>query len=154
MNKVIIIFGLMLILIAGVAFYQFSKTQQSQVKTSGKVTIAAHTFDVEVVRDSKDQQIGLTKYNSMGESQGMLFIFEQPGNYGFWMRNMKFPLDIIFIRNDTVVSLHQEVQPVEQDADNPPVYRSEVPADKVLEIQSGLAEKYNIKTGDKVKFEL
>lgn len=154
MNKIIVIFGLILIIIAGVAFYQFSKNQGQQMQTNGKATINEQTFDVEVVRDAKDQQIGLTKYNAINENQGMLFIFERPDTYGFWMRNMKFPLDIIFIRDDTVVAISKEVQPVEQEAENPPVYQPEVPADKVLEIQSGLAEKYNIKTGDKVEFEL
>ena len=154
MNKIIIIFGLMLILIAGVAFYQFNNAQQPQIKTTGKVTFGSHIFDVEVVKDSTNQQIGLTKYNSLKENQGMLFIFEQPGTYGFWMKNMKFPIDIIFIRNDTVVSIAQEVPPVEKDAANPKIYQPIAPADRVLEISSGLVKKYNIKDGDKVKFEL
>lgn len=154
MNKIIIIFGLMLILIAGVAFYQFSKNQGPQMQPNGKVTIEGRTFNVEVVRESKDQQIGLTKYNTIKEDQGMLFLFEQPDTYGFWMKNMKFPIDIIFIRDDTVVSTSPEAQPIAQDAENPTIYQPEVPADKVLEIQSGLAEKYNIKTGDRVEFEL
>lgn len=154
MNKVIIIFGLMLILIAGVAFYQFSKNQTPLMQPNGKVTIGEHTFNVEIVRDSKDQQIGLTKYNSIKEDQGMLFLFERPDRYSFWMKSMKFPIDMIFIRNETVVFIAPEVQAPKQDEENPPVYQPTVPADKVLEIQSGLAEKNNIKTGDKVEIEL
>lgn len=154
MNKTIIIFALILFLIAGVAFYQFSKNSQPQIKTNGKVTINTQKFDVEVVKDSKAQQIGLTKYNSIKDNQGMFFLFDEPGRYGFWMKNMKFPIDIIFIRNDTVVSISQEAQPVDKDASNPTIYTPPVPADKVLEIQSGLSKKYNIKTGDKVKIEL
>jgi uncharacterized protein len=154
MNKIIIIFGLALILIAGVAFYQFNKTQQPQIKTNGKVTIGSQTFEVEVVRDTKAQQIGLTKYNSIKDTQGMLFIFEQPGIYGFWMKNMKFSIDIIFINNDTIVSIAQDAKPVKNDVPDPTVYHPEAPVDRVLEIHSGLSKKYNIKTGDKVKFEL
>jgi uncharacterized protein len=154
MNKIIIIFGLVLILIAGIAVYQFNKNQQPQLKKDGKVTIGSHAFDVEIVRDAKAQQIGLTKYTSIKETQGMLFIFEQPGEYGFWMKNMKFPIDIIFVQNETIVSIFQDVQPVKNDTANPTIYQPQKPADRVLEVQSGLVKRYNIKDGDKVKFEL
>jgi uncharacterized protein len=154
MNKIIIIFGLILIFIAGIAFYQFNKSQQPPMKTNGKVTIGSHAFDVEIVRDEKAQQIGLTKYTSIKETQGMLFIFEQPGNYSFWMKNMKFSIDIIFIHDDTIVSIAPDAQPLKNDAQSPQIYKPGEPTDKVLEIQSGLSKKSNIKVGDKVKFEL
>lgn len=153
MNKIIIIFGLILALIAGVAIYQFSKNQITQMKTDAKVSFPKHTFSVETVKDSKAQQIGLTKYNSIKSDQGMLFVFDKPDTYSFWMKNMKFPIDIIFINGDSVVSFVENAKPVNADVANPPIYSPTDPADKVVEIQAGLVKKYNIKKGDKVKIE-
>ena len=152
MNKIIIVFGLFLILIAGIAYYQFSKNKGMQ--TTGTATIGEHKFAIEVVRDAKAQQIGLIKYNGIKDDQGMLFLFTQPGRYGFWMRNMKFPIDIIFINGEKVVSLVENVKPVNQNEPNPPIYSPSAPADKVLEINAGLVKKYSIKQGDTVKFEI
>lgn len=153
MNKIIVIFGLILIFIASVAIYQFSKNQLSQLKPNGKVTFGKQTFNVETVKDSKAQQVGLTKYNSIKTDQGMLFVFDKPDTYSFWMKNMKFPIDIIFIKDNSVVSFVENAKPVGADAANPPIYTPTDPADKVVEIQAGLVKKYAIKKGDTVKIE-
>jgi len=155
MNKIIVVFGILLALIAGIAFYQYnvSKKSQPQMKTTGKATIGSHTFNIEVVKDSKAQQIGLTKYSGLQENQGMLFIFPNPGMYGFWMRGMKFPIDMIFINNNKVVSTNENLQPIKTDAKNISIYEPAAPADNVLEIKAGLVKKYNIKKGDTVKIQ-
>lgn len=149
MNKIIIIFGLIILLVVGVIYFQVKGNQT--MKTTGSVKIGDHTFATETVKDAEAQQIGLTKYNSIKEEQAMLFIFEQPGNYGFWMKNMKFSIDLLYINNDTIVSIVEKAEPVAKDADNPTIYQPEAPADKVLEINAGLVEKYAIKKGDKVE---
>lgn len=150
MNKIIIIFGLLLVTFGAVIFYQFNT--RSSMKTTDKVTIGKQTFTVEVVKNTKDQQIGLTKYTKINDNQGMLFIFDDPDNYGFWMRNMKFSIDIIFIRGDKIVSFVQDAKPTEKGKE-PTIYQPENPSDKVLEINAGLVKKYNIKKGDTVKIE-
>jgi uncharacterized protein len=154
MNKVIIVFGLFLVVIAAVALYQFSNRQNSQIQSQGKVTIGDYSFDVEVAKDPKAQQIGLTKYTSMKDNQGMLFVFDKPDFHSFWMKNMKFPLDIIYIDGDTIVFIVENAQPADIEEENPTIYKPEAAADKVLEIQKGLVIKYNFKKGDKVKIEI
>ena len=149
MNKIIIIIGLLLVVIAAVVYYQFSMNKQMQ--TDNEITINDHAFFVETVSDPQAQQIGLTKYNSIKEDQGMLFIFEQPGDYGFWMKNMQFPIDILFINNDTIVTIVSNAEPAAADAENPTIYHADAPIDKVLEITAGLAEKYELKRGDKIQ---
>ena len=153
MNKIIVIFGLLLALIAGVAFYQFNvkKSAQPQMKTTEKVTIGTHTFNIEVVKDPKAQEIGLTKYNSIQNDQGMLFVFSTPGIYSFWMRGMTFPIDIIFIKNNAVISTVENAQPVKATETNIPIYQPTDPSDTALEINAGLVKKYNIKKSDTVK---
>lgn len=150
MNKVIIIIGLLLLIGVGVFYYQFSN---KQVQSNGTVTIKEHIVSVETVTDQKAKEIGLTKYASIKEDQGMLFLFDQPGMYTFWMKNMKFPIDILFINNDTIVSFVENAQPVDATVENPAVYAPEAAVDKVLEIKAGLVKQYEIKKGDKVTIE-
>src|SRR5882724_8025662 len=103
MNRLIIIFALFLILVAGVVFYQLNKTQMT--KNDGKVTIGKQVFSVETVKTDSDKKIGLTKYHNIANYQGMLFVFDSPDIVGFWMKDMKFPIDIIYIKDDTIVSV-------------------------------------------------
>jgi uncharacterized membrane protein (UPF0127 family) len=68
------------------------------------------------------------------------------------MKNMKFPIDIIFIQNNKIVDVFQNV-PVSTN-DNLPVYTTKTKANKVLEINASLAKKYNIKIGTEVRLDL
>lgn len=147
-NKVIIIFGIILAIFAVVVVYQFNG--QGQMKTNGSVTINKHTFTVERITDPKAQEIGLTKYNSIKPTQGMLFIFDSVGSHPFWMRGMKFPIDMIFINGDTVVATYENLPAVKISDPNIPTYGGDGLSDKVLEINAGLTTKYTIKKGDKV----
>ena len=81
----------------------------------------------------------------------MLFPFEKPGYYSFWMKNMKFPIDIIFIKSGKIVTIHKDVMPPKNLTDALPIYNPKEPADTVLEINAGLSEDYKFKEGDEVK---
>lgn len=114
--------------------------------------INGHTFSLYLAETSQEQEIGLAKYKSIAPNQGMLFLFDKSDYYSFWMKNMQFPIDIIFIDNDKVVDVFQKV-PVWPN-ENLPVYTTKTKADKVLEINEGLAKKDNIRIGDLVKLSL
>jgi uncharacterized membrane protein (UPF0127 family) len=83
----------------------------------------------------------------------MLFVFEQPDYYSFWMKDMKFPIDIIFINKNKIVDIFQDV-PVPKNNNNLPTYTTGEKADKVLEINAGLSNTYKIKIGDNVLLNL
>jgi uncharacterized membrane protein (UPF0127 family) len=146
MKFLTLILGILLILI--IAFlalnYLLPKTP--------RIAINGHTFNLYLAETSQEQEIGLAKYKSIGLNQGMIFIFNRPDYYSFWMKDMKFPIDIIFISGNKVVDVFQKV-PVSPD-ENLPVYTTKAKADKVLEINAGLAKKDNIKIGDEVKLNL
>jgi uncharacterized membrane protein (UPF0127 family) len=157
MNKAIIIFGFIFAIFVGVVFYQFNTKLGKQAfpqPSNSTITSNNHTFKLTVVKTQKDQEIGLSKYTSLPQDQGMLFLFDKPDFYNFWMKNMKFPIDIIFIRDNTIVTVAENVQPPKSTTDNLPTYPPEAPVDKVLEISAGLSKKYNIKKGDTVKINL
>ncbi|MBI4092025.1 MAG: DUF192 domain-containing protein [Candidatus Levybacteria bacterium] len=104
-----------------------------------------------LAKSDKDRVKGLSGRNNLAEDQGMLFIFEKKGKYGFWMRDMKFPLDIIYIDDNTVVYLVENV-PAGAQAPNLTIYVPDTDANRVLELNAGGAKKYGIKKGTKITF--
>lgn len=120
---------------------------------SPSASIDGHVFSLYLAKTANEQEVGLARFNKIGKNQGMLFLFSKPDYYSFWMKNMHFPIDIIFIRNNTVVDIFQNV-PVQKNNDNLPTYTTGELADKVLEINSGLANKYEIQIGDFVNLKL
>ena len=104
-----------------------------------------------LAKSNKDRVRGLSGRNSLPEDQGMLFIFEKKGKYGFWMRDMKFPLDIIYIDDNTVVYLVENA-PAGAQAPNLTIYTPDNDANRVLELNAGGAKKCGIKTGTKITF--
>jgi len=114
--------------------------------------INGHIFSLFLAKTEQEQAIGLAKFNKINKNQAMLFLFPKADYYSFWMKNMKFPIDIIFINGNRVVDVFKKV-PVWPN-DNLPVYTTDAKADKVLEINAGLSDKYKIKIGTEVRLEL
>lgn len=126
----------------------FSQTQSGNLSLKvGNATINTEVADTEEKRTK-----GLSGRDSLGPGSGMLFTFDKPDKYSFWMKDMKFPLDFIWIKDDQVVDLLKNIQPpVPNQADNTLViYQPVVPINKVLEVNGGFVDKNNIKVGDKV----
>ena len=154
MKKVLLASALLLILVGGVVLAQnYLKTKNLlPFKENATVAINGHKLELTVADSQEEKEIGLSETNSLPQEKGMIFLFEKPGLYSFWMKNMKFPIDIIYINNDQIVTIQNNVQPVKEQ-ESPTVYTSTEPADKVLEIQAGLAKTYGFKKGDMVKYE-
>jgi uncharacterized membrane protein (UPF0127 family) len=85
----------------------------------------------------------------MAPSQGMLFIFDSPGLHSFYMKNTLIPLDLLFIDEDLrVATIHKDAQPLDESG-----IPSRVPVQYVLEVRAGLAERWGVSEGDKIRFE-
>jgi uncharacterized membrane protein (UPF0127 family) len=85
----------------------------------------------------------------------MLFIFETADQYSFWMKDMRFPLDLVWLSADcVVVDITKGAPPPEpgQGLADLPTYRPAEPAQYVLEINAGEAESAGIRIGDPVEF--
>jgi uncharacterized protein len=108
---------------------------------------------LKIANTQETREIGLSKTKSLPQNQGMIFLFEEPGYYPFWMKNMTIPIDIIYIFKDEIVTIQNNVQPPKNSSESLAIYTPIKPSDKVLEIQAGLAEKYNFKNGNKVSFQ-
>lgn len=111
-----------------------------------KVTISAEVANTPYLRSR-----GLGGRDSLDENSGMLFVFDKPGKYQFWMKDMKIPLDLIWISGDRIVGIVENVPPpTGVEGEVLPFYSSAVPIDRVLEVNSGFARRYGIMVGDKL----
>lgn len=113
--------------------------------TSDSTTIS---LDIEIADTEYDTQTGLMYRDSMEDSQGMLFVFEDIKPRSFYMKNTRMPLDIIYAdEQGKIVSFQKNAQPF-----NEASLPSNFPAQYVLEINAGLADKWNLKEGDSLAY--
>lgn len=117
------------------------------------VKVKGSTVVAEVARDPSSRARGLSGRDSLPEALGMLFIFETASYPSIWMKAMKFPLDIIWVRNGKIVDLEENAPPptVSSRTESLPIYTPDVPARLVLEVNAGFAKKFGIHIGDEVK---
>lgn len=86
---------------------------------------------------------------SLGENQGMIFLFDSEREITMWMKNTFIPLDMVFIGDDwRIVSMAREAEPLSTD-----IIPSVHPASRVLEIAGGQAEKLGLAAGDTVSLQ-
>jgi uncharacterized membrane protein (UPF0127 family) len=120
-------------------------------RKSTKVIVEGQTFIVKVAKTDKEKQIGLSETKKLDKNKGMLFVFDTADYYAFWMKNMKFPIDIIYVNGNKVTTVIHQAQPTS--LLDMPIYQPNEKSDKVLEINSGLSKTYNIKAGSVVKIQ-
>ena len=103
-------------------------------------------FDIELALNRAQQSQGLMNRTNMAEDAGMLFVFPDEAERGFWMKNTLIPLDMIFIKaNGVIHHIHENAVPHDLTS-----IKSNGPVMAVLEINGGLSQKLNIKVGDSV----
>ncbi|OGG36778.1 hypothetical protein A2110_01050 [Candidatus Jorgensenbacteria bacterium GWA1_54_12] len=91
---------------------------------------------------------GLSGRAELPENHGMLFVYNRPGRYGFWMKDMRFPIDIIWLsKGFTIVDITPHISP----DSFPKVFRPKEPAQYVLEVNADFAEKHHLSIGDSLK---
>ncbi len=110
-----------------------------------------HVFSVEVVENEAQREKGLMFRTAMAADHGMVFVFEKAGQLSFWMKNTLIPLDMLFVGPDhKIVRALKWVMPCQ--ADPCPLFGSIQPAQYVLELNGGVAEKLGITEGDQVNW--
>lgn len=143
-----LITGALVVLFLGILFLVIIISKNTS-STKTKITINNKTFNVFVAKSDIEKQIGLSSKNKIPENQGMLFLFEKPDYYSFWMKEMKFSIDIIYIENNKVTTVINNVKPP-TNSTSLSIYKPKKKSDMVIEINGGLAEKYNIREGSSV----
>ena len=115
------------------------------------IRLPGASFKVEVVQDQLSRNKGLSRRESLPEGEGMLFVFDRPAMYPFWMKDMNFSIDIIWMDSEKqVVHMEREVSP----ESFPNSFAPQEPSLYVLEFNSGFIDQYNISLGDQIDFEI
>lgn len=101
-----------LVIVVGVFAWAAMHNRAPSPSAGPTVTIGTTTFAVEVADTEAARELGLGGRDSLAAGHGMLFVFDQPGNWGFWMKDTRFALDMVWARQDgTVISVARDVEP-------------------------------------------
>ena len=118
-------------------------------KTS--VVIGGHSFTAEIADTLATRNQGLSDRDSLPEDAAMLFVFPLPSRYGFWMKDMRFSIDIIWIRRGKIIGFKENAVPEPgKSIFSLTSYYPPASVDRVLEVNAGVVEKYGFKVGDPV----
>lgn len=113
-----------------------------------EISINNNIIIAEVVDTADLMARGLSGRSGLNENEGMWFVFAKDGNYGFWMKDMNFPIDIIWFDKDfKIVYLQKNILPETY----PTVFYPNADSRYVLEVNAGFSEKHKIKIGDQAK---
>lgn len=117
-----------------------------------KVCFRSYCFSVELAKTKISQAKGLMFARELAWDRGMLFVFKEEAPRSFWMKNTLIPLDVIFLnRNKEVVAIEKNAQPCRGDSCGS--IRPQEPSKYVLELNADIADKINLKIGDRLWFE-
>ncbi len=126
-----------------------SATTASKAPTAYRVTVGNVTVYAEAADTFAEREMGLMNRTYLNEDAGMLFIFPTPQQQSFWMKNMRIPLDIVFITADKhVLEIYASVPPCTGDPCT--LYTSSAPIQYALEVNSGFCARNGIVSGDPV----
>lgn len=146
-NIFFLILGLIIILGSLFLFIQRQKNIDNSFKT---LKINGQEIMVEIARTPDALRKGLSGRESLTGGMGMLFVYDDSGVYGFWMKDMNFALDIVWIDEDfRVIGIEREVQP----ETFPETFYPPKPVKYVLELNAGESKNMGIETGlDMIEF--
>jgi uncharacterized membrane protein (UPF0127 family) len=149
------IFTFFIVLTLFITFsFLFFNLKSNVKKISGSdthpyVILKNEKFKIEVADKYESQVQGLSDRKELRERSGMLFDFGDKMQRNFWMKNMHFPIDIIWIEDDEVVNISKNCQP---EGERPKKhYQSLFPVNYVLEVNAGVSDKLGLKSGDRIK---
>ncbi|MCE3272464.1 MAG: hypothetical protein K0S57_2861 [Ramlibacter sp.] len=110
-----------------------------------KLTAGMHAIDAQVAATHQQRMTGLMFRKEMPQNEGMLFVFEAPGQQCFWMKNTLLPLSIAFVADDGTIANIAEMKPQSLDS-----HCSAQPVRYVLEMNTGWFARKGIKPGAKL----
>jgi len=143
----------LLFLVVGILVTVFIIFSPNKTNKTPTVTIKSHSFTVELATNPMQWEQGLAYRDSISMDHGMLFLFPDKQYRYFWMRGMRFPLDIIWVDDNTIIGMETNVPvPTETNPGVTTSYKSTIPINRVLELSAGSVELYSLKIGEKIKY--
>lgn len=141
-NIIVIIIIIIIIIIIKNAFQNRDYSRSNQISINGKI------IHILIAKTKTEITRGLGGREFLDNNSGMLFIMPKHDKYTFWMKDMQFPIDIIWISDHQIVDITKNI-PVEKNG-SLTLYQPKKEANYVLEVNSGYTDLYKIKIGDSV----
>ena len=143
MVSLISILAIVVIFVVAGVMIQRSSVSLNQI---GQIEFSnGKAITVEIADDRAEQVQGLSDRESLEQDHGLLFTYSEKDKQTYWMKDMHFPIDIIWIDGQEIVGFEEDLQP-----EDPPtsLYSSPVPVDKVLEVSAGFVRENGLNIGD------
>jgi len=150
----LLILGICLACGVGAPATAANPTTATKASDLATVTVGDSSFTVELAATPEERSQGLSGRPNLAAGTGMLFVFQQEGSYAFWMKDMRFPLDMVWIDAQClVVDITRNAPPPEpeQALSDLPTFGPSVPVVYVLEINAGESEA-GIRPGSRAVF--
>ncbi|WP_322111946.1 DUF192 domain-containing protein [Aerosakkonema funiforme] len=127
-----------------------SQTDLSQMlPVSATAKMGEEVIELEVTRTPEQQAMGLMYRTALPDNRGMLFEFQPAQTVSFWMKNVKIPLDMVFLREGVIKAIALNVPPC---TSTPcPTYGPNTLIDRVIELRGGRAAELKLKVGQRVE---
>lgn len=141
-RRIALILGTVLVIVA----IFVTKGNKKDVQT---LSIGSHTFAVAIADTEKKREQGLSNNTTLGDNEGMYFLFSTPSMYTFWMKDMQYDLDFIYIKDNKVVYTLSDIPSPDHNNNKVAIVNSPVAFDGVVEVRAGFIQKWNIQKGQK-----
>jgi uncharacterized protein len=115
------------------------------------VRVGGAALQADVAETAAAREHGLSGRARLPEGRGMLFVYHDHAERSYWMKGMRFPIDIVWIDRGKVIGIERDA-PVPQGGDFP-LYSSRGPADRVLEVPAGWTARHGVDRGARVAVE-
>jgi hypothetical protein len=154
---------LALVMLAGVTWGVAQSAQRQPVppwredlpaaRATAEIVVGETPVEVELALTGGEQALGLGYRNGLDPDRGMLFVFGEPGERSFWMKGMRFCLDIIWIADGEIIGAAEQVCPAPPGTDDSDLetYPSGGPVSHVLEMDAGWLDAHGYGEGTPVE---
>jgi uncharacterized membrane protein (UPF0127 family) len=148
--------AIIILVICYTVFHKKSSVPNENLPLTETISTPGGNIFVRVARTNNEQQMGLSGFKTIYENQGMLFPFKNSGIYPFWMKDMNFPLDMVWLKHipkspylPQVGDYYQVVMVTENalPSSYPKMFQTTTPVDAVLEINAFAASKFGLTVG-------
>ncbi|MCF7865613.1 MAG: DUF192 domain-containing protein [Candidatus Pacebacteria bacterium] len=122
----------------------------SQVNNPSKLNIASSSYKILLANTDELRQKGLGSRQGIDTNEVMLFVFDNEAKHFFWMKDMLFPIDMVWLDKDKkVIYIEQNVAPDTY----PKAFGPQVDSQYVLEFQEGTVKREGLSLGEQITFE-
>ncbi|MFC1711343.1 DUF192 domain-containing protein [Patescibacteria group bacterium] len=149
-KKYLILLIVFLIGILSIIAFKALSTKEQLQQSKNMLQVGKCKFNIETAKTAEEKKQGLSGRQSLDQYTGIMFYYDQPKIYSFWMKDMNFPLDFVWINENTIVDLSENIPPP-TNSNNIPRASSRKPVNKVLEINAGMIKNCEINIGSEIE---